>query len=145
MKREAHREPPPDIEFPYFKVTYFDVPLSVGITIKASDGQSERWPDCTQGFHDDGSINAWQPSDDDVQYLWRQKLGELLTEWFLMRDQHLREHLQPMKGRRRFLIDFPSGYKLFTQTKDGRTDHYLVGSEYVGVFRSPNELQLQIL
>lgn len=33
-----------------------------------------------------------------------------------------------MKGRRRFLTDFPPDYKLFTQTKDGRTDHYLVGT-----------------
>ena len=33
-----------------------------------------------------------------------------------------------MKGRRRFLIDFPPGYKLFTHTKDGRIDHYLAGT-----------------
>lgn len=64
-----------------------------------------------------------------------------------------------MRGRRRFLTDFPSEYKLFTQTKDGRTDHYLVGtvsthpcrlgfqhdfpspsgSRHVSAFRSPLE------
>lgn len=91
MRGETHREPPPDIEFPYFKITYYDVPHSVGITIKTTDGQSKRWPDCSpQGFHSDGSISTWQPSDEDVQYVWRQKLGELLTDWFLMSDLHLR-------------------------------------------------------
>jgi len=142
MRGEAHVELPPDVEFPYFRVTYYEQPHSVGITIKATDGRSNRWPDCSQTFHSDGSINSWQHSDDDVQYVWRQKLGELLTDWFLVSDMHLREHLQPMGGRRRFLIDFPSDYKLFTQTKDGRTDHYLVGSKYVGTFRSPQEFFL---
>lgn len=33
-----------------------------------------------------------------------------------------------MTRRRCFLNDFPSGYKLFKQTKDGRTDHYLIGT-----------------
>jgi len=90
MKGETRSEPPPDIEFPHFKVTYYEVPHSVGITIKTTDGRKRRWPDCSQGFHSDGSINNWQPADEDVEYLWRQKLGELLTEWFLMSDLHLR-------------------------------------------------------
>jgi len=90
MRGEAHREPPPDVEFPYFKITYYDVPLSVGLTFKTTDGKSERWPDCSANFHSDGSINSWQPSDEDVEYAWRQKLGELLTDSFLMSDPHLR-------------------------------------------------------
>lgn len=32
-----------------------------------------------------------------------------------------------MRGRLCFLISFPKNYELFTQEKDGRTDHYLVG------------------
>jgi len=47
-----------------------------------------------------------------------------------------------MIGRRCFLIDFPSGYKMFTHTKDGRIDHYLIGSKTVGSFRSPQEFFL---
>jgi len=100
MRSEAYREPPPDVEFPHFKVTYYDVPLSVGITIKTTDGKKGRWPDCSQGLHSDGSINSLQPSDEDVQYAWRQKLGELLTEWFLMSDLHLRGMIcTPLPGR----------------------------------------------
>ena len=90
MRAEAHREPPPDLEFPHFKVTYFDVPQSVGITITTTDGRSERWLDCSQGLHSDGSINSWQPSDEEVEYVWKQKIGELLTDWFLMTDPRLR-------------------------------------------------------
>jgi len=67
-----------------------------------------------------------------------------------------------MIGRRCFLNDFPSGYKLFKHTKDGRIDHYFCGTEirpcllprsltfcffpsgskYVNVFRSPQEFFL---
>lgn len=185
MGGEIHREPPPDIEFPYFKVTYYDQPESVGITVKTTDARIKRWPQSSREFHNDGSINSWQPSDENVEYVWRQKLGELMTDWFLLCDPHLggmicfpslsrradqcfrrltytTAHLQPMKGRRRFLIEFPRNYKLFTQTKDGRTDHYLYGtpsphvcclgfqqdflctsgSKYVAAFRSPQEFFL---
>ncbi|KAF9653192.1 hypothetical protein BDM02DRAFT_3108369 [Thelephora ganbajun] len=127
MRGEVYKEPPPDIEFPYFEVTYYDKPESVGITIKTTDARSRNWPDCSQTIHSDGSIISWQPSDESIQHLWRQKLGELLTDRFLLVDSHLEVHLQPMKGRRRFLTDFPSGYKLFTYTKEGREDRYLIG------------------
>lgn len=68
-------------------------------------------------------------------------------------------HLRPMMGRRCFLIDFPPDYKMFTHTKDGRVDHYLIGmpvrpcllpwfsmfasgSKTVSSFRSPQEFFL---
>lgn len=89
MRSEVHKEPPPDIEFPHFAVTYYDQPESVGITFKTTDGRSKRWPDCSQTFHSDGSINSWQPSDEGVQHSWRQKLGEVLTDRFLLVDPHL--------------------------------------------------------
>ena len=89
MRSEVHKEPPPDLEFPYFKVTYYDQPESVGITIKTTDGRSKRWPDCSQTFHSDGSINNWQVSEEDQQYHWKQKLGELLRDSFLLVDQDL--------------------------------------------------------
>ena len=67
-----------------------------------------------------------------------------------------------MVDRRCFLIDFPPDYKLFTHTKDGRMDHYLIGmparpcplpwfstrflvapgSKTVSSFRSPQEFFL---
>ncbi|KAF9792487.1 hypothetical protein BJ322DRAFT_50659 [Thelephora terrestris] len=139
MRSELHKEPPPDIEFPYFEVTYYDQPASAGITIKATDARSKRWPDTSQSFHSDGSISGLKPSNDDTQHQWRQKLGELLTNNFLLADQHLSAHLKPMIGRRCFLIEFPSDYKMFTHTKDGRVDHYLIGSKTVNSFRSPQE------
>jgi hypothetical protein len=147
---EGHKAPPPDLDFPYFELVYYDLPESVGITIRTTDGRSNRWPDCLKEFHSDGSINQWQPSDEATQHSWRQKLGELLTDKFLLVDPHLSgmictsslcfadqnlhlvanptATLQPMRGRRRFLIEFPVGYRLFTQMKDGRTDHYLIGA-----------------
>jgi len=89
MRGDVHKEPPPDIEFPYFRVTYYEKPDSVGITIKTTDARSGRWPDTTQGIHDDGSIFSCLPSDEDTQYNWKQKLGELLTDSFLLVDRHL--------------------------------------------------------
>ena len=90
MRGETVREPPPDIEFPYFSVTYYDQPASVGITFKTTDARSKRWPDCSQTILSDGSINSWQPSDEGVQHSWRQKLGEVLTDCFLLVDPQLR-------------------------------------------------------
>jgi hypothetical protein len=136
---EFHKEPPPDIEFPHFEVIYYDQPASAGIRFKTTDARSERWPDSTQEFHSDGSISGLKPSSDDTQHQWRQKLGELLTSKFLLSDEQLSVHLQPMIGRRCFLIDFPPNYKMFTHTKDGRIDHYLIGSKTVSSFRSPQE------
>lgn len=152
MRSEFHKEPPPDIEFPYFEVTYYDQPASAGITVKSTDARSKRWPDTSQAFHSDGSISGLKPSSDDTQHQWRQKLGEILTNKFLLTDQHLSgmictllsdfvnhspaysaAHLKPMIGRRCFLIDFPSDYKLFTHTKDGRIDHYLIGTALMPV------------
>jgi len=142
MRSEVHKEPPPDVEFPYFEVTYYDQPASAGITVKLTDARSKRWPDTSQSFHSDGSISGLRPSNDDTQHQWRQKLGEILTNKFLLTDPHLSAHLKPMIGRRCFLIDFPSDYKMFTHTKDGRIDHYLIGSKTVSSFRSPQEFFL---
>jgi len=142
MRGEVHKEPPPDIEFPYFEVNYYDQPESVGITIKATDARSKRWPECSQTIDSDGSINIWEHGDEDTQHSWRQKLGEFLTDRFLLADSKLSVHLQPMIGRRCFLNDFPPGYKLFKHTKDGRIDNYLFGSKHVNVFRSPQEFFL---
>ena len=150
MRSEFHKEPPPDLEFPSFEVTYYDKPASAGITVKTTDARRRRWPDSSQSFHNDGSISGLKPSSEDTQHQWRQKLGELLTDKFLLVDEHLSGmictllfflsqsnssplvcstvHLRPMAGRRCFLIDFPSDYKLFTHTKDGRIDHYLIGT-----------------
>jgi len=89
MRGEAHKEPPPDVEFPYFKVVYYDQPESAGIRFKTTDARSSRWPDPSKSFHSDGSINIWQAADEDVQYNWRQKLGELLTGSFLLVDEDL--------------------------------------------------------
>ena len=89
MQGDFLKEPPPDIEFPCFEVIYYDRPESVGITIKATDARSNRWPDCGQTILADGSINNWQPSDEDTQHQWRQKLGEFLTDKFLLADSHL--------------------------------------------------------
>lgn len=90
MRGELHKQPPPDIEFPHFEVTYYDQPASAGITIKTTDARSERWPDSSQEFHSDGSISGLKPSSDDTQHQWRQKLGELLTSNFLLVDEHLK-------------------------------------------------------
>lgn len=89
MRGEVHRGPPPDIEFPYFEVIYYDKPASAGIRIKTTDANSKRWPDVSQSFHSDGSISGLKPSDEDTQHQWRQKLGELLTDRFLLVDDHL--------------------------------------------------------
>jgi len=89
MRGVLQKEPPPDIEFPYFKVIYYDQPESVGIEFKTTDGRSERWPDREKGFHGDGSINIWQYSDEEVQHDWRQKLGELLIGRFLLAEDNL--------------------------------------------------------
>lgn len=89
MRAEVYREPPPDVEFPYFEVSYYDKPESAVIKIKTTDGRSKRWPDSSQGIHDDGSIISCQPSDDETQHNWRQKLGELLRDRFLLADTHL--------------------------------------------------------
>ena len=89
MRSEVRKEPPHDIEFPYFEVTYYDQPASAGITIKTTDARSERWPDSSQSFHNDGSISGLKPSNEDTQHQWRQKLGELLTGGFLLVDEHL--------------------------------------------------------
>ena len=89
MRSETHKEPPPDIEFPCFEVTYYDQPASAGITVKVTDARSKRWPDTSQSFHSDGSISGLKPSNDDIQHQWRQKLGEILTNKFLLTDQHL--------------------------------------------------------
>jgi len=145
MRNELFKEPPPDIEFPYFEVVYYDQPESVGIKIKATDGRSERWQEESRTIHGDGSINDWRSSDEGTQYRWKQKVGELLKEGFLLRDHHLKTTLEPMIGRRCFLVDFPQDYKLFTQTKDGRMDHYLIGSETASAFRSPQEFFLHAL
>ena len=89
MRSDAHGLPPPDIEFPYFEVNYYDQPESAGITIKATDGRAGRWPECEKTILGDGSINFWQPSDEDAQHQWRQKLGEFLTDKVLLPDPHL--------------------------------------------------------
>lgn len=89
MRSQFHKEPPPDLEFPYFEVTYYDQPASAGITIKTTDARSKRWPDTTQSFHSDGSISGLSTSKEDTQHQWRQKLGELLTDKFLLADEHL--------------------------------------------------------
>lgn len=89
MQGDTHKPPPPDIEFPYFEVNYYDQPESAGITIKATDGRTERWPDCEKTILSDGSINIWEPSDEDTQHQWRQKLGEFLTDKALLPDPHL--------------------------------------------------------
>jgi hypothetical protein len=89
LRGEVHKEPPPDIEFPYFEIAYYDQPKSTSITIKTTDARSKRWPDCLKTFHSDGSINSWQPSDDVVQFTWKQKLGELLTDKFILSDSSL--------------------------------------------------------
>jgi len=139
MRGEVHKEPPPDVEFPHFKVIYYDQPESVGIKVTKTDARKKRWPDLSREILDDGSINIWQVAGEGVQHNWRQKLGELLRDKFLLVDPQLSAHLQPMKGRRCFLTDFPPEYQLFTQMKDGRTDHYLIGSKSVPAFRSPQE------
>jgi hypothetical protein len=90
MRGDFHKEPPLDIEFPYFEVVYYDQPESVGITINATDGRSKRWPDCSQTMESDGSINIWEPADDGAQHTWRQKLGEFLTDRFLLVDPKLK-------------------------------------------------------
>lgn len=90
MRGEAHRGPPPDIEFPYFEVVFYDQPASAGIKIKTTDARRKRWPDSSQSFHSDGSISGLKPSHEDTQHQWRQKLGELLTDRFLLADEHLR-------------------------------------------------------
>lgn len=89
MRGDVHREPPPDIEFPYFKVTYYERPESVGIAFKTTDARSGRWPESIHRIHEDGSHISCQPSDEDTQYNWRQKLGELLTDRFLLIDEGL--------------------------------------------------------
>jgi hypothetical protein len=89
MGGEVHKAPPPDLEFSHFEITYYDQPESVGITIKTTDARSKRWPDCGQGLHDDGSISIMNPSNEDTQHQWRQKLGELLTDNFLLVDPQL--------------------------------------------------------
>ena len=89
MRGDVHKQPPDDLEFPYFEITYYDQPESVGITIKASDGRSKRWPDPSRAVNDDGSINTWEPADEDTQHNWRQKLGEFLTDKFLLVDPEL--------------------------------------------------------
>ena len=86
MRSELHKGPPPDIGFPCFEVTYYDKPASAGITAKATDARSRRWPDSSQSFHNDGSINGLKPSSEDTQHQWRQKPGELLTNKFLLID-----------------------------------------------------------
>jgi len=142
MRGEVHKGPPPDIEFPYFEVIFYDQPASAGITIKTTDARRKRWPDTSQSFHSDGSINSLKPSSEDTQHQWRQKIGEFLTDKFILTDEHLSVLLRPMVGRRCFLVDFPLDYKLFTHTKDGRIDHYLIGSKTVNSFRSPQEFFL---
>lgn len=89
MRSEVHKEPPPDIGFPCFEVTYYDQPTSAGITVKTTDARRKRWPDSSQSFHSDGSISGLKPSNEDTQHQWRQKLGELLTVKFLLTDEHL--------------------------------------------------------
>jgi len=89
MRGDVRKQPPDDLEFPYFEIIYYDQPVSVGITIKATDGRSKRWPDCSKTINDDGSINTWEQADEDVQHNWRQKLGELLTDRFLLVDLKL--------------------------------------------------------
>lgn len=89
MRGEVYKEPPPDVEFPYFEVTYYDRPPSAGITIKVTDARSERWPDSSQSFHSDGSISGLKVSHEDTQHQWRQKLGELLRDKFLLADERL--------------------------------------------------------
>ena len=107
LKGEIHKEPPPDIEFPYFEVIYYDQPESVGIKFKTTDARSKRWPDASQTFHSDGSINSWQPSDEDVQYMWKQKLGEFLADSFLLTDSRLKGcDLRPLSHT--FLIRSPA-------------------------------------
>lgn len=90
MRGEAHKEPPLDVEFPYFEVIYYDQPESVGITIKATDARSKRWPESSKTIESDGSINIWEPADEDTQHNWRQKLGEFLTDKFLLVDPELK-------------------------------------------------------
>jgi len=90
MRGEHHNEPPPDIEFPYFEVAYYEQPLSVGIRVTATDARRERLEDPSQTFHGDGSINIWKHASEDTQHRWRQKLGELLRGRFLLEDLHLR-------------------------------------------------------
>jgi hypothetical protein len=89
MRGEVHKGPPPDIEFPYFEVIFYDQPASAGITVKTTDARSKRWPDTSQSFHSDGSINSWKPSNDDTQHQWRQKIGEFLRDSFILADERL--------------------------------------------------------
>lgn len=89
MRGDLRKEPPSDMEFPYFTVTYYDQPESVGITITKTDGRSERWPDSTPEFYVDGSISESKPAKEDTQHQWRQKLGEMLTDKFLLVDERL--------------------------------------------------------
>ena len=89
MRDIIRNEPPSDMEFPHFKVEYYDEPSAV-VTIKVTDASSDRWPDVSpQSLHDDGTIVEMKPSSGITDFQWRQKIGELLTYKFLLYDEHL--------------------------------------------------------
>ncbi|THH07398.1 hypothetical protein EW145_g3409 [Phellinidium pouzarii] len=108
------------------------------VTIDASDGDTRRWPTMTSPEPDaQGCINFMQPlSVDNGQSIkWRLIIGKALAEMHKYPDHDSKDWV---------LKAWPTSYQFYDHNKGNvggpiRHDLYLVGSENVTRFRSPQE------
>ncbi|KAI0630382.1 hypothetical protein C8Q77DRAFT_1137849 [Trametes polyzona] len=116
---------------------------------RLSDGDAFRVPPNTTRTRDaEGLVNYYEQADDDIERLWREKLGRWLYNHIVKEDM-ARKGISPTSSPDKvYLANFPANYTLWTHKKghphDPRIDHYLYGSRFVDKFRSPMEFCLHL-
>ncbi|KAI1794148.1 hypothetical protein LXA43DRAFT_997954 [Ganoderma leucocontextum] len=90
-----------------------------------------------------GDVNHYEEAGENLDRMWRTKLGRHLYEYVVKEDLEKQDIRLPYPPDEIILVNLPKHYTLWVHKKgnavDPRTDAYLRGSHFVHQFRSPLE------
>ncbi|CAL1707608.1 unnamed protein product [Somion occarium] len=137
------------LETPHYVAYQRATDRSIAIELRedATDVASDRRPSMTvKHVEEDGTVNYYEEATSETQNKWKRALGPLLAKFVVKPAVQLEGNKFTGNVTSSALFEFPRGYKLYTHKKgdhyDPRKDNYLIGSQHVRAFRSPQEFFL---